>query len=404
MNETPSGERPHIGFFGRRNVGKSSLLNAVAGQEVALVSPVKGTTTDPVRKAMELLPVGPVMLVDTPGMDDEGELGELRVRRAARELARADAAVLVADAVSGLNDEDRKIRELCAARRLPLITVYNKCDLAATFPRAGENELYVSAARGDNIETLRDRLATLLESGELKFRLVGDLLHPADFAVLVTPIDKAAPEGRLILPQQQAIRDILEADATAVVVKEHELRDTLASLGKKPALVITDSQVFAKVSADTPEDVPMTSFSILMARYKGMLDAAVAGVKVLDSLEDGDRVLICEGCTHRRQCDDIGTVKLPRWIRQYTGKKPDFVFASGVEFPERPDALRLIVHCGGCMLTRREMQYRRSLAEMRGVPITNYGVLIACMQGILPRVLSVFPYLRETPRTERRPG
>ncbi|MDR2668910.1 MAG: [FeFe] hydrogenase H-cluster maturation GTPase HydF [Desulfovibrio sp.] len=396
MNETPSGERPHIGFFGRRNAGKSSLLNAVAGQEVSLVSPVKGTTTDPVRKAMELLPLGPVILVDTPGMDDEGELGDLRVKRAARELARADAAVLVAEAGSGLNEADRKIRELCAARRLPLITVYNKCDSAATHPEARENELYVSATRGDNIETLRDRLATLLQSGEAKFRLVGDLLRPTDFAVLVTPIDKAAPKGRLILPQQQAIRDILEADATAVVVKEHELRDTLAALGKKPALVVTDSQVFAKVSADTPEDVPLTSFSILMARYKGMLDAAVAGVTVLDALEDGDRVLICEGCTHRRQCDDIGTVKLPRWIRQYTGKKPDFAFASGGEFPERTDSVRLVVHCGGCMLTRREMQYRRSLAEMRGVPVTNYGVLIAYMQGILPRVLSVFPYLRET--------
>jgi [FeFe] hydrogenase H-cluster maturation GTPase HydF len=395
MNEAPSGERPHIGFFGRRNAGKSSLLNAVAGQGVSLVSPVGGTTTDPVRKAMELLPLGPVMLVDTPGMDDEGELGALRVERAARELARADAAVLVVDALAGLRDADRRIRDLCAARHLPLLTVYNKCDLAETLPEARENELCVSATRGDNIEALRDRIAALPANEELKFRLVGDLLRPADFVVLVTPIDKAAPKGRLILPQQQAIRDVLEADATAVVVKEHELRDTLASLGKKPALVITDSQAFAKVSADTPEDVPLTSFSILMARYRGMLDAAVAGVKTLDALEDGDRVLICEGCTHRRQCDDIGTVKLPRWIRQYTGKKPDFAFASGVDFPERLDSVRLVVHCGGCMLTRRETQYRRSLAEMRGVPVTNYGVLIAFMQGILPRVLSVFPYLRE---------
>jgi [FeFe] hydrogenase H-cluster maturation GTPase HydF len=393
MNEVPSGERPHIGFFGRRNAGKSSLLNAVAGQEVSLVSPVKGTTTDPVRKAMELLPLGPVMLVDTPGMDDEGDLGDLRVKRAGRELARADAVVLVVDAVAGPDDADRQIRDLCAARRLPLITVYNKCDLSATVPPARENELYVSATRGDNIAELRDRIAALLEGEELKFRLVGDLLRPTDFVVLVTPIDMSAPKGRLILPQQQVIRDILEADATAVVVKEHELRDTLASLGKKPALVITDSQVFAKVSADTPEDVPLTSFSILMARYKGMLDAAVAGVKTLDALEDGDRVLICEGCTHRRQCDDIGTVKLPRWIRQYTGKKPDFVFTSGVEFPERLASAELVVHCGGCMLTRRETQYRRSLAEIQGVPITNYGVLIAFMQGILPRVLSAFPLM-----------
>ncbi|MDR0826394.1 MAG: [FeFe] hydrogenase H-cluster maturation GTPase HydF [Desulfovibrio sp.] len=393
MNETPSGERPHIGFFGRRNAGKSSVVNAVTGQSAALVSPVKGTTTDPVRKAMELLPLGPVLIIDTPGVDDEGELGELRVKRAREVLDQADAAVLVVDAVLGKNARDEEISRLCQERGIPCIVAYNKSDLLSSIPSGNAQEIYVSALRGDNIKVLKEKIAFMLQFDEKKFRIVGDLLKPSDFVVLVTPIDKAAPKGRLILPQQQTIRDILEADAAALVVKEFELKDALQTLGKKPSMVITDSQVFAKVSADTPVDVPLTSFSILMARHKGFLDAAVRGVKTLDELQDGDPVLICEGCTHHRQCDDIGTVKLPRWIRQYSGKKPQFSFVSGSEFPENPGAYRLIVHCGGCMLNARELRRRSLKAGGAKVPMTNYGVLIAFMQGILKRSLSIFPHL-----------
>jgi [FeFe] hydrogenase H-cluster maturation GTPase HydF len=393
MNETPSGERLHIGFFGRRNAGKSSLVNAITGQSTALVSPVMGTTTDPVRKAMELLPLGPVLIIDTPGVDDEGELGELRVKRTREVLDQADAAILVVDAALGKSTMDEEIIRLCLERGIPCIVAYNKRDLLPFVPAGSENEIYVSALRGKNIKVLKEKIASILQSDEKKFRIVGDLLKPSDFVVLVTPIDKAAPKGRLILPQQQTIRDILEADAVAVVVKEFELKDALRSLGKKPGLVITDSQVFAKASADTPADVLLTSFSIIMARHKGFLDIAVRGVKALDELKDGDPVLICEGCTHHRQCDDIGTVKLPRWIRQYNGKKPQFSFVSGSEFPENIGDYRLIVHCGGCMLHARELQRRSLKAEGAKVPMTNYGVLIAFMQGILKRSLSVFPHL-----------
>jgi [FeFe] hydrogenase H-cluster maturation GTPase HydF len=393
MNQTPSGERTFIGFFGRRNAGKSSLMNAVTGQSIAVVSPIKGTTTDPVRKAMELLPIGPVLMIDTPGFDDEGELGVLRVRKTKQVLNQTDVAVLVVDAEQGKTEEDQALVRLFKAKHVHYIIVYNKSDLLTDIPAAQADEIYVSAVTGQNITALKETIASLAFTEDPKLRIVGDLIHPSDFVVLVTPIDKAAPKGRLILPQQQTIRDILEADAAAVVVKEFELKDALAKLANPPAMVITDSQVFAKVSADTPPHIPLTSFSILMARYKGLLDAAVMGVKVLDALEDGDQVLICEGCTHHRQCDDIGTVKLPRWMRQYTAKHLDFAFTSGMEFPEDLSPYKLVVHCGGCMLNEREVKYRQSCAIDQNVPITNYGILIAYMQGILRRCLSLFPHL-----------
>ena len=403
LNETPAANRPHIGFFGRRNAGKSSLVNAVTGQELAIVSDVAGTTTDPVYKAMELLPLGPVMIIDTPGIDDVGVLGEKRVRKARQVLSKTDAAVLVVDAVQGKTRPDEELIAIFREKEVNFIVAYTKADLpeacggahggAEASPPAGEPSIRVSARTGANIDELKGRIAALAVSAEPKLRLVGDLVNPSDFVVLVIPIDKAAPKGRLILPQQQTIRDILEADAVAVVVKEFELRETLEKLGKKPALVITDSQVFAKVSADTPPEIPLTSFSILFARYKGSLAQTVRGVKTLDALEDGDRVLIAEGCTHHRQCDDIGTVKLPRWIKNYTGKNPDFVFTSGTEFPGDLSGYRLVVHCGGCMLNEREMKYRHRCAEDQGTPMTNYGILIAYMQGILPRSVAMFPHI-----------
>jgi [FeFe] hydrogenase H-cluster maturation GTPase HydF len=393
LNETPSSERVHIGIFGRRNAGKSSLLNAITGQPLAVVSETAGTTTDPVRKSMEILPIGPVLLIDTPGIDDAGELGEKRVEKARQVLRQTDVAVLVVDASLGKNGDDLELLRLFEKNGIPHVTARNKCDLAASVPEDGGDDVYVSAVTGRGIEKLKEKIAALARADDEKLRIAGDLLHPADFAVLVVPIDKAAPKGRLILPQQQTIRDILEADATAIVVKEYELRDTLNSLGKRPRMVITDSQVFAKVSADTPPDIPLTSFSILMARYKGILDSAVEGVAELDKISDGDKILIAEGCTHHRQCDDIGTVKLPRWIRQYTGKKPEFKFSSGGEFPSDLSPYRLIVHCGGCMLNEREMRYRQREASSRGVPMTNFGILIAHTQGILKRSVSLFPHL-----------
>ncbi|MDR3123637.1 MAG: [FeFe] hydrogenase H-cluster maturation GTPase HydF [Treponema sp.] len=399
LNETPAASRPHIGFFGRRNAGKSSLVNAVTGQDLAIVSDVAGTTTDPVYKAMELLPLGPVMIIDTPGIDDVGALGELRVRKARQVLSKTDAAVLVVDAVQGKSRADEELIALFREKEVNFIVAYNKSDLyeARNDDRAGfpaeEPSIYVSAKDGTNIKELKERIAALAVTAEPKLRLVGDLVSPSDFVALVVPIDKAAPKGRLILPQQQTIRDILEADAVAVVVKEFELRETLENLGKKPALVITDSQVFAKVSADTPLDIPLTSFSILFARYKGSLAQTVRGVKALDRLVDGDRVLIAEGCTHHRQCDDIGTVKLPRWIKNYTGKNIEFVFTSGTEFPDDLLGYKLVVHCGGCMLNEREMKYRHRCAEDQETPMTNYGILIAYIQGILPRSIAMFPHI-----------
>lgn len=395
LNATPSSERLHIGIFGRRNAGKSSLINAVTGQNLAIVSEVKGTTTDPVYKAMELLPLGPVVMIDTPGLDDVGDLGALRIQKSYQVLNKTDIAVLVADAAEGLQSAEQEICAKIREKNIPLIIVFNKCDLY-TGPRvredgAGTPVLYVSAQTGENIKELKDTLASCYRQPETDRRIVGDLLSPSDFVVLVVPIDSAAPKGRLILPQQQTIRDILEANAAAITVKESELADTLAQLGKKPKMVITDSQVFAEVAADTPRDILLTSFSILFARYKGNLEQAVRGARQLDALRAGDRILISEGCTHHRQCEDIGTVKLPRWIAEYTGGKPEIDFTSGTEFPEDLSPYKLIIHCGGCMLNAREMQYRLRCAEEQGIPMTNYGILIAYMKGILRRSVEAFP-------------
>ena len=400
MNQTPSSERVHIGFFGRRNAGKSSVLNAVTGQDLAVVSDVKGTTPDPVQKSMELLPLGPVVVIDTPGIDDEGELGALRVKKSYQVLNKSDAAVLVVDASLGLCEEDFAFIEHIQKKQIPYAVAFNKSDLAPSASLAKDLQYlkehqidFVSVSTADlsGIDTLKEKIATLAKTEDTKLRIVADLIHPSDFVVLVVPIDKAAPKGRLILPQQQTIRDILEADATAIVVKEYELRDTLAHLGKKPRLVITDSQVFAKVSADTPADIMLTSFSILFARYKGNLPALIKGVTALEQIEDGDKILVSEGCTHHRQCDDIGSVKLPRWIRQYTGKEPEFVFSSGTEFPADLSPYKMIVHCGGCMLNEREMKYRLACAKDQNIPMTNYGILIAYIQGILKRSVEPFP-------------
>lgn len=406
MNETPSADRVHIGFFGRRNAGKSSIVNKVTGQELAVVSDVKGTTTDPVSKAMELLPMGPVVIIDTPGIDDEGYLGELRVLKAKQVLNRVDVAVLIVDATVGKTSVDEELIRIFKEKEIPYLVVYNKADLLKTkdgnqfssenkLNQNAEQSIYASAVTGQNIYELKERIASLAVTDELKLRLVGDLLEPSDFAILVVPIDKAAPKGRLILPQQQTIRDVLEAGAAAIVIKEDELSNTLEILGKKPKLVITDSQVFAKVSKETPEDICLTSFSILFARFKGNLKAAAAGAAAIDRLKDGDKILISEGCTHHRQCDDIGTVKLPRWIRNYTGKDLEFEYSSGREFPEDVTKYSLIVHCGGCMLNEREMRYRQKCALDQEIPITNYGIAIAYMQGILKRCVEMFPDVRK---------
>ena len=395
LHETPSGERVHISLFGRRNAGKSSLINAITGQSLAIVSEQKGTTTDPVSKAMELLPLGPVLVTDTPGLDDEGELGALRVEKARQVLGKTDIALLVVDACAGLSPEDRELLALLRERNLPRLLVMNQCDrLPENTPRPaleGETTLWVSAATGENIHQLKEAIAALRPASGLEKRIVADLLSPGDLVVLVTPIDEAAPKGRLILPQQQTIRDILEAGAMAAVTRETELPQTLAALKAPPRMVITDSQAFAKVSKDVPETVPLTSFSILFARYKGNLMGALRGVKALETLQDGDKVLISEGCTHHRQCNDIGTVKIPGWIRKKTGKEPEFVFTSGGEFPQDLTPYRLIVHCGGCMLNEREMQTRARRAAEQGVPMTNYGILIAHITGILARSVELFP-------------
>lgn len=409
MNDTPLANRVHIGFFGRRNAGKSSLVNAVTGQSLAVVSNVEGTTTDPVTKAMELLPLGPVVIIDTPGLDDEGELGMLRVKKSYQMLNKTDIAVVVIDSVSGVTDADREIISLINKKNIPLIVAYNKVDtsdekeqqdiknkLSASLEgQLVNNEITVSAIKGYNIDKLKEMIAANGKAEDNKLRIIGDLINPSDFVVLVVPIDKAAPKGRLILPQQQTIRDILESDATAIVVKEYELRDTLMNLGRKPKVVITDSQVFAKVSADTPLDVYLTSFSILFARYKGNLEENVRGAKVIDELKDGDNVLISEGCTHHRQCDDIGTVKIPRWLRNYTHKNLNLEYTSGTEFLSDLSKYSLIIHCGGCMLNEREMKYRLACAKDQNVPMTNYGIAIAYMQGILKRSLEIFPGIHD---------
>lgn len=400
MNNTPAGERVHIGFFGRRNAGKSSLLNAVTGQELSVVSEVRGTTTDPVYKAMELLPLGPVMLIDTPGFDDEGTLGEQRVKKTKQVLEKTDIAVLVVDAVEGLTDCDRELLALFKEREIPYIVAYTKSDITSNCPMKSDIErdsadlrvtggpitdvIYTSAKTGEGIHELKEKLAAMLPDKEER-HLAADLVKPLDVVVLVVPIDSAAPKGRLILPQQQTIRDLLEAGAVPVVVRETGLKEALLKLSDKPALVITDSQAFEEVAAIVPEDISLTSFSILMARYKGFLKLAAEGVKAIDGLRDGDRVLIAEGCTHHRQCDDIGTVKIPRFLKKYTGKNIVIETASGTGFPEDLTPYALVIHCGGCMLNEREVLRRMRFAKRQGVPVTNYGIAIAQMKGILAR-------------------
>ncbi len=392
LNETPSASRVHIGFFGRRNAGKSSVVNAVTGQEMSVVSEVKGTTTYPVTKSMELLPMGPVVIIDTPGFDDEGMLGELRVKRTKQILNRSDCAVLVVDQTVGKTAADEEMIALFRQKQIPYLVVYNKSDLNAGAP-VPEDGIAVSALHKENIVELKERIARLVKTDTMTMQLVGDLINPGDFVVLVVPIDASAPKGRLILPQQQAIRDILEAGAISVVTREKELALTLEKLGQPPAMVVTDSQAFKLVSAVTPRSVPLTSFSILMARYKGFLETAVKGVSAIERLRDGDRVLISEGCTHHRQCEDIGTVKIPNWLRKYTGKELVLETSSGREFPDDLSPYKLIIHCGGCMLNEREMLYRQKCAEDAGVPFTNYGITIAYMQGILRRSVELFPHL-----------
>ena len=392
MNNTPSGERTHIGFFGRRNAGKSSIVNAVTGQDLAVVSDVKGTTTDPVSKAMELLPLGPVMVIDTPGYDDVGELGGLRVKKTRQVLNKTDIAVLVTDGTQPLQDTDRELMELFRAKEIPFLVVRNKADLLPVIPEDTDREIWVSALEGRKIQELKERIARLRQEAPEK-RIIADKLAPGDLAVLVVPIDKAAPKGRLILPQQQTIRDILEAGAGAIVVRDSELALTLQKLGRDPELVITDSQVFGPVSKLVPRQVPLTSFSILMARYKGLLEEAVRGAAAVAGLRDGDTVLIAEGCTHHRQCDDIGTVKIPNWLRKATGRELNIRVCSGTEFPDDLSGIALVVHCGGCMLNEREVRYRMKCAVDQGVPITNYGILIAHLNGILKRSIEIFPEL-----------
>ena len=391
LNATPSGERVHIAFFGRRNAGKSSLVNAFTGQSMAIVSDVKGTTTDPVSKAMELLPLGPVQIIDTPGIDDVGELGALRVEKTKLVLRKTDLAIVVLDATAPMDQADQALLALIKARELPHILAFNKADLLETVPKCQENTIYVSAKTGYHIHELKELAASLAQAAAQERPLVRDLLDPGDTAVLVVPIDKSAPKGRLILPQQQVIRDVLEAGASALVCRDTELSQTLAALAAPPKIVITDSQVFGKVDKLVPPAVPLTSFSILMARYKGDLPLTMAGVAALKTLREGEKVLIAEGCTHHRQCEDIGTVKIPKWLEGYTGKKFQYAFTSGGEFPEDLSSYALVIHCGGCTLNPKEMAARQRLAKEQQVPITNYGVLIAALHGILPRALAPFP-------------
>lgn len=400
LNATPSSERVHIGIFGKRNAGKSSLINAITGQNLAIVSEAKGTTTDPVYKAMELLPLGPVMIIDTPGIDDEGVLGSLRIQKAYQVLNKTDIALVIIDAAVGPSAEDLRLIKRINTKKIPLLIVINKCETINEDKKTAYQALlsngkllFVSAEQKLNIFELKEAIAQTVPADENKAQIVADLLSPSDFVVLVVPIDSAAPKGRLILPQQQTIRDILEADAAAIVVKENELTNTLQNLGKRPKLVITDSQVFKKVAAETPADILLTSFSILFARYKGNLQTSVQGVTALESLEDGDKILIGEGCTHHRQCDDIGTVKLPRWIKEYTGKNPEFIFTSGTEFPLNLSPYKMIIHCGACMLNEREMQYRIKCAADQNIPFTNYGITIAYINGILKRTVEPFPQI-----------
>ena len=404
MNQTPASERVHISFFGKRNAGKSSVINAVTGQDLAIVSSVMGTTTDPVYKTMELLPLGPVMVIDTPGIDDEGELGALRVRKSYQVLNKTDIAILVIDSTAGKGEEELELIHRFHKKGIPYLIVYNKIDLLSTEKikdlamSVRAEEVLVSASDGMNIQELKEKIASLKPEDTHKYPLIQDLIEPLDLVILVVPIDKAAPKGRLILPQQQTIRDILERGALSLVVRDTELKSTLdhfLAQGVCPKLVVTDSQAFARVSKDVPENITLTSFSILFSRYKGELETQLKGIAALSSIEDGDRILIAEGCTHHRQCGDIGTCKMPEWIRNYTGKKPVFEFTSGTEFPDDVSSYKMVVHCGGCMLNEREMKYRIACCQDQGVPITNYGILIAQVTGILKRSLGPFPEMQK---------
>lgn len=386
LNQTPSAERPHIAFFGKRNAGKSSVVNAITGQEISIVADFKGTTTDPVTKAMELLPLGPVVIIDTPGIDDEGLVGELRVKKARQILNKTDIAVLVIDSTIGKSPEDDELIQLFENKEIPFIVAYNKSDISDKM-LTDENSIQVSAATGSNINELKEKIAGLIESESENKKIVSDLLSENDVVVLVTPIDSSAPKGRMILPQVQSIRDIIDKHAICIVVQPEQLKKALQF---NPKIVITDSQIFNKIKDIVPENIPLTSFSILFARYKGLLKSAVEGVNKLSDLKDNDIILICEGCTHHRQCKDIGTVKLPGWISEFTGKKLNFEFTSGGQFPENLEKYSLIVHCGGCMLNEREIRYRNKSASDAGIPITNYGTLIAHINGILERSIEIF--------------
>lgn len=391
LNDTPNGERIHIGFFGCTNSGKSSLVNAFTNQQISIVSDIKGTTTDSIEKAMELLPLGPVLIMDTPGFDDSSQLGEKRIEAAEKTLRKCDIAVLVTDCTREQNGTEKKLIGAFKEKGIPYIVVNNKSDLTDI---KGEN--YVSAKTGYGIFELKEKIAKMIKTDGENSRIAGDLIKKDDFVILVTPIDSSAPKGRLILPQQQTIRDLLDTGAVSVVVKETELENTLKTLGRKPSLVITDSQVFEFVSEIVPEDIALTSFSILMARYKGFLDTAVKGAHTLDNLRNGDKILISEGCTHHRQCEDIGTVKLPRLIKKYTAKDFEFHFSGGKEFPHNLSDFSLIIHCGGCMLNQKEIQYRMNTALEKNIPFTNYGIAIAHMKGILNRSIAVFDRQKKT--------
>ena len=390
LNDTPKSDRIHIGIFGRRNAGKSSIINAITSQNLAVVSKVKGTTTDPVQKAMELLPLGPVMIIDTPGIDDEGELGKMRVEKSYQVLNKTDIALLVVDGNEGLTQCDKDLIEEIKKRKLPYLIILNKSDEVCNRYDI-ENSIWVSTETKENIWELKERISKLVPNENMTLKIISDLLDPEDIVVLVVPIDSAAPKGRLILPQQQTIRDVLEAGAISVVTRDTELPQTLKSLGKKPKIVVTDSQAFGKVKNDVPEDILLTSFSILFARYKGDLAEQIKAVKAIDSLKDGDYVLISEGCSHHRQCDDIGTVKIPRWLKEHSGKKINYEFSSGTEFPRDLSKYKAVIHCGGCTLNEKEMKHRIAVAKEQNVPITNYGIFIAYTQGILKRSLQAFP-------------
>ena len=390
LNNIPSSERVHIGFFGMRNAGKSSLVNAVTGQSLSLVSDVKGTTTDPVKKAMELLPLGPVVIIDTPGLDDEGVLGEMRVKRAKDMLSSVHVAVLVVDALRGMSEEDRTLAAEIESRKLPLIIAMNKADLLGSVPESEGNTIYVSAQSGLGVNELKEKIAALSKTAKSDKRILADIVKKDDVVILVTPIDESAPKGRLILPQQQTIRELLDIGAVTMVVQVEEIASALSNLKNKPRLVITDSQAFSQVSELLSEDIMLTSFSILFARYKGDLDTVVRGADKLSDLKDGDKILISEGCTHHRQCKDIGTVKLPGWLRKFSGRELSFTFTSGGEFPEDLSEFALVVHCGGCTLNENEMKSRLERCRLQGVPVTNYGTAIAEMNGILRRSLEVF--------------